>query len=982
MPYHVARSSSCPPSRPWAVIKDAGGKVMGCHPTSDAASAQMRALYARGDTKESAMAEIETTATAATAAAAETPVATPTAVTTEQGFQSILIIEGERTSDGRLFPADSLTWRTLPLPLMWQRENLPRHQASVLVGRIDEIWRDGAELKGRGIFDLGSEDGREAARQVAEQFARGVSIDAEIFEDSLVEDGEDLLQVISSARIVGLTIVPFPAFPSAVIALTDHSIPESSPDGRAAATPPAAPVTIQSFAISSRPLAADRSRYSDPEWLAACAGMEGTTDIPKLDGYFPHHEPDGSLSRPGVHACLTRLPFTRRRGLDHARQHLINHLRHNLHESVPASLDAPSLLASARKPIPRSFFASPNLLSPTPITITLDGRLYGHAALWNTCFAGETEYLTEGGVRTLKETVDTVQRVLVSTGDLSSRSRAAREFGGEWQDAEIRSFGEQQLMKVTLRRYGQTKEVYATAQHRWLITPRNSERFRHSPRKVVLTADLEPNMRLSPLFPKKKVTVGKGIRLSQFGVAHGFTFGDGTRRRDGCQVVLFGEKDAALLPYFAMSTSRKGSNPNGVNKVLVSNLPAFFKDLPSLGESLSYLYGWLAGYFAADGTVSPDGTPIMFSATKAHLEHVRDVCLRLGIGTSEIKTFMRNGAGDYEGIPGRVNNNRISPLHRMTLISSTLSAEFFLIPEHQRRFRARLDVNDPHTAWRVVSVEETDRVEEVYCAVVPGNENFTLMDNINVMNCHISRSDVCITPPHSLAAYAYFLTGETEVSDIDVIAASAGVASADGASAGSTFTLDPSGNLTASGSPALCSPSCVPTGPVVLATNHAALAASPEAAKSHYDNTGLAVADIAVGEDAFGIWVAGTLRPGISEAQRVALRGSSLSGDWRRIGGNLELVALLAVNVPGFPIPRLATSRFGLVQTSLVAAGIPRPDPESDEVPADISADELLDQLKREVSGEPDPEPVPDADAPDAESTDTEDPTGQESSAT
>jgi hypothetical protein len=28
---------------------------------------------------------------------------------------------------------------------------------------------------------------------------------------------------------------------------------------------------------------------------------------------------------------------------------------------------------------------------------------------------------------------------------------------------------------------------------------------------------------------------------------------------------------------------------------------------------------------------------------------------------------------------------------------------------------------------------------------------------------------------------------------------------------------------------------------------------------------------------------------------------SDVSGDWRRIGGNLELVAVLAVNVPGFP---------------------------------------------------------------------------------
>jgi hypothetical protein len=32
------------------------------------------------------------------------------------------------------------------------------------------------------------------------------------------------------------------------------------------------------------------------------------------------------------------------------------------------------------------------------------------------------------------------------------------------------------------------------------------------------------------------------------------------------------------------------------------------------------------------------------------------------------------------------------------------------------------------------------------------------------------------------------------------------------------------------------------------------------------------------------------------------VRAASLSGGWRQIDGNLELVAALAVNFPGFPI--------------------------------------------------------------------------------
>jgi hypothetical protein len=82
---------------------------------------------------------------------------------------------------------------------------------------------------------------------------------------------------------------------------------------------------------------------------------------------------------------------------------------------------------------------------------------------------------------------------------------------------------------------------------------------------------------------------------------------------------------------------------------------------------------------------------------------------------------------------------------------------------------------------------------------------------------------------------------------------------------------------------------------------------------------------VAVGEDAHGIWVAGALRPDVTADKVRALRASPLSGDWRRIGNNLELVAALAVNTPGFPIPRPS----GLVASghvqSLVASGMVPP---------------------------------------------------------
>jgi hypothetical protein len=111
----------------------------------------------------------------------------------------------------------------------------------------------------------------------------------------------------------------------------------------------------------------------------------------------------------------------------------------------------------------------------------------------------------------------------------------------------------------------------------------------------------------------------------------------------------------------------------------------------------------------------------------------------------------------------------------------------------------------------------------------------------------------------------------------------------------------------------------VPVGQLTLAGGHASLELSAHDAVRHYDDTASAIADVHAGEDAYGIWVAGALRPGTTPEQIRALRASAPSGDWRPIKGHLELVAVCQVNVPGFPIAR-ARVASGQVM-ALVAAG-------------------------------------------------------------
>lgn len=127
-------------------------------------------------------------------------------------------------------------------------------------------------------------------------------------------------------------------------------------------------------------------------------------------------------------------------------------------------------------------------------------------------------------------------------------------------------------------------------------------------------------------------------------------------------------------------------------------------------------------------------------------------------------------------------------------------------------------------------------------------------------------------PPHS-PTYAYFMTGVREVDSGDKVA----------------------------------------VGQLTMGCGHASIAIEdPSAAKAHYLSPAhydggygaVQIADVVAGEDDFGIWVAGAVRPEVAEDDLRKFKALSLSGDWRTVAGKLHMVACLAVPVPGFPISR------------------------------------------------------------------------------
>ncbi len=132
----------------------------------------------------------------------------------------------------------------------------------------------------------------------------------------------------------------------------------------------------------------------------------------------------------------------------------------------------------------------------------------------------------------------------------------------------------------------------------------------------------------------------------------------------------------------------------------------------------------------------------------------------------------------------------------------------------------------------------------------------------------------------------------------------------------------------------------VATGAMTVGCDHAPESMALLAARDFYAHSGMGWCDGRIVDGEFGPWFAGALRPGLTDDDVRVLRALAPSGDWRPQNGSLEMCAVLAVNVPGFPIareslaasalphpaPALAAARVGLDAegglSSLVAAGM------------------------------------------------------------
>lgn len=340
MPWSIRGShGSCPSSRPWAVVKDSDGSVAGCHPSRARAVQQQRALYARGASGESDTLSESTRAkvefmTKLAEAGIVVPVETDETIeiaevspASSMTWEGILSLEGTGTSDGRWFESGAWSWRDLPLTLMAQTVNEEGHKGAEIAGRIDDIWK------------ITVPDARDA----------GYELDSEVPEDAVLVMGTGEFDSGDFGREIARLV---------------------------------AERTLRGVSVDYGVL---RAGLRDPE----TGEMIDESQLELEDILF------GNYQRVALEAVIMAATVLPTPAFASAGISLVasGDQIFELHVATQIWLTSDALVASAgAAPLRPSgeWFKDPVLSGPTPLTITDDGRVYGHLALWDSCHTGFT----------------------------------------------------------------------------------------------------------------------------------------------------------------------------------------------------------------------------------------------------------------------------------------------------------------------------------------------------------------------------------------------------------------------------------------------------------------------------------------------------------------------------------------------------------------------------------------------------------------
>ena len=316
------------------------------------------------------------------------------------------------------------------------------------------------------------------------------------------------------------------------------------------------------------------------------------------------------------------------------------------------------------------------------------------------CFTDDTKVITYDGTKRIKDIVG--KKVFVLNGN------------GFWEQTIFKSYGIQELYKLTLRRDGHYKIIYTTSDHLWKVRSRKN---------FIPTKELIKNQRL-----EKAVPNNISLNIIDEGIIHGFIFGDGSINRvykDGTfkyRVHFFtNDKMNVCNKFFKNFEGGEGyKNYPYPYKFVSSSIN--YKSLP-ITNNLDYLYSFIVGWFAADGCVSQNGVCSISNIDEKNIDFLVDTLPKLGIAHFG-KRFQKREPND-------TYIDKESIIWKLTFAVNTLPNNFFV--RYSENPINRVKQYD-RLKWTVQKVEKTNTKQEVFCCETKSH-TFTLEDFILTHNC-------------------------------------------------------------------------------------------------------------------------------------------------------------------------------------------------------------------------------------------------------
>lgn len=324
--------------------------------------------------------------------------------------------------------------------------------------------------------------------------------------------------------------------------------------------------------------------------------------------------------------------------------------------------------------------------------------MLAHEARGYNCLAKETEFITSAGVKSFHDFQD---------GD----NIQVLSHNGIWKNAVVRNFGTQKLYPVTVTRVKSSKIIWATKDHCWLLKD-------ESRTNTVKEGDLL--LGASSIF--QDFDYDKSSVDERLYWAYGYVFGDGSKVKNEkgeyttSLVRLCGEDKNRYL-YRFQELGFSTSCPHSIKGDAFCYTGSYLKTAPNPEiDSPELIRAFVRGYLDADGAKSRSGNSKFYAIQSSDLDHIEFIRKCFPI------------AGVYiiseRELTGQVTNYGTRPY--------TIWFNIFDVPQR------KINSNNP---FRVKSIGDNYREEDVWCLEVEDDHSFTLPNGLVTGNCSVRHVD-------------------------------------------------------------------------------------------------------------------------------------------------------------------------------------------------------------------------------------------------